>query len=49
MKRHGKAWSMFVFSSANAIRQYDMRQLVELGVDLGLDGLRVGRAPGTRS
>jgi radical SAM superfamily enzyme YgiQ (UPF0313 family) len=32
MKRHGKAWSMFVFSSANAIRQYEMRQLVELGV-----------------
>jgi radical SAM superfamily enzyme YgiQ (UPF0313 family) len=32
MKQHGKAWSMFVFSSANAIRQYDMRQLVELGV-----------------
>lgn len=32
MKRHGKAWSMFVFSSANAIRKYDMRQLVELGV-----------------
>ena len=32
MKRNGKAWSMFVFSSANAIRQYEMRQLVELGV-----------------
>ncbi len=32
MKQHGKAWSMFVFSSANAIRKYDMRQLVELGV-----------------
>ncbi len=32
MKRHGKAWSMFVFSSANAIRKYEMRQLVELGV-----------------
>jgi radical SAM superfamily enzyme YgiQ (UPF0313 family) len=32
MKAHGKAWSMFVFSSANAIRKYDMRQLVELGV-----------------
>lgn len=40
MKRHGKAWSMYVFSSANAIRQYDMRQLVELGVTwiwLGLE------------
>jgi radical SAM superfamily enzyme YgiQ (UPF0313 family) len=32
MKARGKAWSMFVFSSANAIRKYDMRQLVELGV-----------------
>ncbi len=32
MKRHDKAWSMFVFSSANAIRKYEMRQLVELGV-----------------
>ena len=32
MKRHGKAWSLFVFSSANAIRKYEMRQLVELGV-----------------
>jgi radical SAM superfamily enzyme YgiQ (UPF0313 family) len=32
MKRHGKSWSMYVFSSANALRKYDMRQLVELGV-----------------
>jgi radical SAM superfamily enzyme YgiQ (UPF0313 family) len=32
MKAHGKAWSMYVFSSANAIRAYDMRQLVEMGV-----------------
>jgi radical SAM superfamily enzyme YgiQ (UPF0313 family) len=32
MQRHGKAWSLFVFSSANAIRKYEMRQLVELGV-----------------
>jgi radical SAM superfamily enzyme YgiQ (UPF0313 family) len=32
MKKNGKAWSMFVFSSANAIRQYTMRELVELGV-----------------
>lgn len=40
MKRHGKAWSMFVFSSANAIRKYTMRELVELGVTwiwLGLE------------
>jgi radical SAM superfamily enzyme YgiQ (UPF0313 family) len=32
MKAHRKAWSMYVFSSANALRKYDMRQLVELGV-----------------
>ncbi|HVC20435.1 MAG TPA: cobalamin-dependent protein [Vicinamibacterales bacterium] len=32
MKRHAKAWSLFVFSSANAIRKYEMQQLVELGV-----------------
>ena len=32
MKRHGKAWSLFVFSSANAIRKYEMRELVELGI-----------------
>jgi radical SAM superfamily enzyme YgiQ (UPF0313 family) len=32
MKRHGKSWSMYVFSSANVLRKYDIRQLVELGV-----------------
>ena len=32
MKANGKAWSLFVFSSANAIRRYQMRELVELGV-----------------
>jgi hypothetical protein len=32
MQRHDKPWSLFVFSSANAIRKYEMRQLVELGV-----------------
>jgi len=40
MKAGGKAWSLYVFSSANAIRQYDMRQLVDLGVEwiwLGLE------------
>ena len=45
MKRHGKAWSMFVFSSANAIRKYDMRQLVELGVSwvwIGFESSRSG-------
>jgi hypothetical protein len=32
MKVHNKAWSLYVFSSANAISQYSMRELVELGV-----------------
>jgi radical SAM superfamily enzyme YgiQ (UPF0313 family) len=32
MKAAGKAWSLYVFSSANAIGQYSMRELVELGV-----------------
>jgi radical SAM superfamily enzyme YgiQ (UPF0313 family) len=45
MRAHGKAWSLYVFSSANAIRQYDMRQLAELGVEwiwLGLESARNG-------
>jgi len=33
MKRHNKAWSLYVFSSANAIRKYDIRQLIELGIE----------------
>lgn len=40
MKRHSKSWSFFVFSSANAIAKYDIRELVELGVTwiwLGLE------------
>jgi hypothetical protein len=32
MKREAKPWSLYVFSSANAVRQYTMRELVELGV-----------------
>ena len=32
MKANRKAWSLYVFSSANAIGQYSMRELVELGV-----------------
>jgi radical SAM superfamily enzyme YgiQ (UPF0313 family) len=32
MKAANKPWSLYVFSSANAIRQYQMRELVELGV-----------------
>src|SRR6516165_6548204 len=32
MQAGNKAWSLYVFSSANAINQYTMRELVELGV-----------------
>jgi radical SAM superfamily enzyme YgiQ (UPF0313 family) len=32
MKAHNKAWALYVFSSANAINQYSIRELVELGV-----------------
>lgn len=47
MKRHGKAWSLFVFSSANAIRKYDIRELVELGVTwvwMGFESAQSGYA-----
>jgi radical SAM superfamily enzyme YgiQ (UPF0313 family) len=40
MRVHGKVWSLYVFSSANAIRKYDPRELIELGVEwiwLGLE------------
>jgi len=40
MKRHRKSWALYVFSSANAIGKYDIRELVELGVEwiwLGLE------------
>jgi radical SAM superfamily enzyme YgiQ (UPF0313 family) len=33
MKKNNKAWSLYVFSSANAIRKYDIRQLIELGIE----------------
>ena len=45
MKAQGKAWSMYVFSSANAIAKYDIRQLVELGITwiwLGLESAQAG-------
>jgi radical SAM superfamily enzyme YgiQ (UPF0313 family) len=45
MKANGKAWSLYVFSSANAVRKYDIRQLVELGVEwiwLGLESAGSG-------
>jgi len=43
MKQHNKAWALYVFSSANAISQYSMRELVELGVSwvwMGLESPR---------
>ncbi len=43
MKEHGKAWALYVFSSANAISQYSIRELVELGVSwiwMGLESPR---------
>ena len=47
MKAAGKAWALYVFSSANAIRMYTMRELVELGVSwvwMGLESARSGYA-----
>ena len=47
MTRHDKTWSLFVFSSANAIRKYEMRQLVELGVSwvwMGFESAESGYA-----
>jgi radical SAM superfamily enzyme YgiQ (UPF0313 family) len=41
MREHGKAWALYVFSSANALRQYTDEELVGLGVSwvwLGLEG-----------
>jgi radical SAM superfamily enzyme YgiQ (UPF0313 family) len=40
MKAAGKSWSLYVFSSVNAIRKYTMEELVQLGVSwiwLGLE------------
>jgi len=41
MKQNDKAWALYVFSSANALRQYSDDQLVGLGISwvwLGLEG-----------
>ena len=41
MREHGKSWALYVFSSANALRQYTDEELVGLGVSwvwLGLEG-----------
>ncbi len=47
MKAKGKAWALYVFSSANAISKYTMRELVELGVSwiwMGLESPHSGYA-----
>jgi radical SAM superfamily enzyme YgiQ (UPF0313 family) len=41
IEKHGKPWSLYVFSSANVLRLYTLEQLVALGVSwvwLGLEG-----------
>jgi len=41
MEKHGKSWSLDVFTSVNVLRRYSMEQLVGLGVSwvwLGLEG-----------
>jgi radical SAM superfamily enzyme YgiQ (UPF0313 family) len=41
MEERGKAWSMHVFSSANALKSFTMEQLVDMGVSwvwIGLEG-----------
>jgi radical SAM superfamily enzyme YgiQ (UPF0313 family) len=43
MRENGKAWALYVFSSANALRQYTDDELVGLGISwvwLGLEGER---------
>jgi radical SAM superfamily enzyme YgiQ (UPF0313 family) len=48
MKQHSKAWALYVFSSANAIHQYTMRELVELGVSWVWMGLESPRSSYTK-
>ncbi len=41
MRRHTKSWSLYVFSSAGALRSYSMEELVDLGISwvwMGLEG-----------
>jgi radical SAM superfamily enzyme YgiQ (UPF0313 family) len=41
IKKHDKAWSLNVFSSASVLRKYTMEQLVDLGISwvwMGLEG-----------
>ncbi len=41
MEQHNKSWSLYVFSSANAIRSYTIDQLIRLGISwvwMGIEG-----------
>ena len=41
MEKHGKSWSLYVFSSANVLRSYTIEQLVRMGISwvwMGLEG-----------
>lgn len=44
MQRGGKSWTMNIFSSANAIRQYSMDELIEMGITVIWLGLESPRA-----
>jgi hypothetical protein len=44
MKSANKAWTLYVFASANAIRKYSMQELVELGISWIWMGLESPRA-----
>jgi hypothetical protein len=47
MQRHQKSWSLYVFSSANAISKYTMEELVALGISwiwMGLESKSAGYA-----
>jgi hypothetical protein len=47
MKANSKSWAIYVFSSINAIRQYTMEELVQLGVSwiwMGLESPKSGYA-----
>jgi hypothetical protein len=41
MEKHGKSWSLYVFSSANVLRSYTIDQLIRLGITwvwMGIEG-----------
>jgi radical SAM superfamily enzyme YgiQ (UPF0313 family) len=41
IRTHGKSWTLYVFSSANVLRQYTLEQLIDLGISwvwMGLEG-----------